>query len=147
MTDTPLILDVDTEALVVRHLLATPEIVALGTDSAGNARVYTVLPKDVTYPCLRVTQFGDVSITVRPFWLAQTYLTVEAFGGTKAQARLWAATARAVLLQRLADTDHDLGVVAHVESDSLWDQPDETMTPAKPRWQFTASVWTHPHRS
>ncbi len=147
MTDTPLILTADVEALVVRFLLTVPELAALGVDGAGNPRVYTVLPKDVEYPCLRVTQFADESITRRPKWLTRTLVTVEAFGGTKAQAHTWAATAEAALLQRLAETDHERAVVAHVESDSLWDQPDETTTPAKPRWQFTASVWTHPHRS
>lgn len=128
----------NTEALVSAFLRDQPEIVDLVDD-----RVYTVIPKDATYPLARVTLLLDQPAGGEPLWLTAAQVQVEAFGGTKAQAWTLAVTARSAISERLTGT-HDDGIVTGVTSGPLLDLPDEDFTPAKTRFLFTSTLYVHP---
>lgn len=128
----------NTEALVSAFLRDQPEVQTLADD-----RCYTVIPKDATYPLLRVTLLLDQPTGGEPLWLTAAQVQVEAFGGTKAQAWTLAVTARSAISERLTGT-HDEGVVTGVTSGPLLDLPDEDFTPAKPRFLFTSTLYVHP---
>ncbi len=126
------------EALVSAFLRGRSEITALIDD-----RVYTVLPKGVVFPTLRLAQYDDALVTQRPLWVATSFLQLDAFGGTKADAYTLAATARAVMAAYLPGT-HAGGVVTDVRFSGMRDEPDADYEPAKPRWLFTAEITVHP---
>lgn len=126
------------EAIVSKFLAAQPEVTAL-----LSTRIYTALPKDVGYPAARVTQFDDLKITQRPLWVARGSLQIEVWGGTKAQAYTAAATAQAVIAERIEGVHAD-GVVTGVTFGAMRDFPDDTFSPAKPRWIFTVFPTVHP---
>ena len=136
------------EGLVSTFLQDHPDIVALAEDehAPGRSRSYTVLPKAPTWPALRVTQYDDQPAGQRPLHHVAYFLQIDAFGGTKAQAWTLASTARAALAADLPGT-HAEGIVSGVDTRGLSDAPDDTYSPAKPRWMFTAIVYAHPLRS
>jgi hypothetical protein len=106
-------------------------------------RCYTALPKDKTYPLLRVTQIDDQKVTQRPLWVVTTLLQVEAWGDNQWDAWRAAATAQSVLAARLEGV-HSRGVVTGVRFSGLRNVPDPDFTPAKPRRIFTCQVTAHP---
>jgi hypothetical protein len=136
------------EAMVSTFLQEHPSIVALAEDAyfPGHSRTYTVIPKDPTWPLLRVAQYDDEPAGQRPLHHVAYFLQIDGFGGTKAQAWTLASTARAALAADLPGTHAD-GVVTGVDTRGLSDAPDDTYSPAKPRWMFTAVVYAHPLRS
>lgn len=137
----PLRLPVNIEALVSAFLREQSEMVELVAD-----RVYTAIPKPQPgrdlYPCVRVVQIID-DPTAGPLWGIAFDVQVEAFGGSKADAWRIAATARALISQRLAGT-HPEGIVNGVTNREGFDQPDESFSPAKPRWLFTSTIHARP---
>lgn len=135
MTDTPR-LPVNAEARVVAYLRSRSEMTTLADD-----RIFTVLPKGLdTWPALRVTQLDQQNVGRNPVTLHMSYVQLEAFGGTKAQAHQLAATAQALLdLQAFRSA----GITA-TDPGRLRDEPDSTYTPAKPRWLFTVTIWSKP---
>lgn len=137
----PLRLPVNIEALVSAFLREQPEIIDLVAD-----RVYTAVPNPQPgrnfYPCIRVTLLID-DPAAGPLWSVAYDVQVEAFGGRKDEAHRIAATARALISARLTGT-HPEGIVNGVTNRGGFDLPDETFTPAKPRWLFTSTIHARP---
>lgn len=126
----------DAEQLVVQYLLAQAEL-----DIDGH--IYTVLPKDTTI-AVRVHQFGDVEITPEPLWLVRSTLQVDVWGGPKKTTHDIAATVRGLLRDRRIIGAHDEGVVTKTRTQGWDTTPDQSFTPARPRVQFLADIWTRP---
>lgn len=139
MTD--LALPVNIEALVSAFLREQSEMIDLVDD-----RVYTVIPKptkgETKYPLVLVTLLIDAPDT-GPLWGIAFDVQIDAFGGSKDEARRIAATARALISARLAGT-HPEGVVNGVQNGGMLDLPDESFAPAKPRWLFTSTIHARP---
>lgn len=129
------------EALVSAFLRAHPDVAGV---VAG--RVYTVIPNGPTWPLVRVHLYDDRPIANVPLHLVRSYLQVDGFGGSKVQAWRAAETARAALAADLVGA-HDEAVVTAVDVRGLADDPDDSYSPAKPRFRFTAEVVAHPPRS
>ena len=109
-------------------------------------RVYTVIPSHPDWPLIRVGQYDDQPAGQRPLHHVAYMLQVEAFGGSKAQAFTAANTARVALAADLPGT-HAQGIVSGVDTRGMTDLPDESYSPAKPRWLFSATVYAHPPKS
>lgn len=131
----------NTEALVSAFLRDQPELVDVIDD-----RVYTKIPKGATYPLVRVTLLLDTP-SGSPLWLTAAEIQVEAFGGSNSEAYRIATIARAAIDQRLTGGVHAEGVVTGTSPGPMLDLPDETFTPAKPRWLFTSTIHVHPGSS
>lgn len=127
----------DIEALVIDWALESDAV------NTVDDRIYGALPNNPIFPAIRVTRVGGAP-PQRLHWLDEALLQVDVFGGPKATARLLAATFAAELSVNLAGV-HDLGVVTAAVAGGLQWQPDESFTPAKPRYTFDALVTYHPH--
>lgn len=127
------------EALVSDFLRQQAEVSALVAD-----RVYTAIPAAPTWPLVRVTQLLDVP-TGAPLWGIAYTIQVEAFGGSKGDAWRIAQTCRAAIDARLAGnyTAHG-AVVSGSKPGGLVDLPDDSLTPAKPRWLFSSTIYARP---
>lgn len=128
------------EALVSAFLRDQEEMIDLVDD-----HVYTAIPKPKTgetlYPLVRVTMLIDTPAGA-PLWAVASDVQIEAFGGSKIDAWRIASTARALLDQRLVGT-YPEGVVNGVTNGAMLDLPDESFSPAKPRYLFTSTVHAH----
>ncbi len=126
------------EALVSAFLRDQPEMTDLVAD-----RIYTAIPKDATYPLVRVVQLLDTPAGA-PLYSVAFEMQVESFGGSKAQAWRIASTARALIDARLLGDYPGFGVVNGSTPGALLDLPDEDFTPAKPRWLFSSTIYGRP---
>lgn len=139
----------DAEALISEHLHADPQLIALVA-----SRIYTDLPKglseqfgepevgevDLVYPLLLFERVGGPQRIQGHLDVPR--IQVDAWGNTKAEARLVAATAQASLYD-LPGT-HARGVVTAVEETlGLRSAPDPDTD--RPRYQFEVLVYVHPH--
>lgn len=127
------------EALVSAFLRNQPELIALVPDD----RIYTALPKNAQYPCVRVVQLLDTP-SGSPLYAVAYEIQVEAFGGSKAEAWRIASTARALIDSRLEGVHDGFGVVNGTIPGPMIDLPDEAFEPAKPRWLFTSTIQARP---
>lgn len=134
----PLYLPPNMEALLSAFLRDQAELSAEIDD-----RVYTAIPKSATYPLVRVTQLLDTPAGA-PLWAIGYMMQVEAFGGSKAEAWRIANLCRSLIDVRLAGEYPGHGIVNGSTPGSLLDQPDETFSPAKPRWLFTSTIHARP---
>lgn len=140
----PLYLPPNMEALVSDFLRNQPELAALiTTQSSGEVRVYTALPKDRTFPLVRVTQLLDTPAGA-PLWAIAYEIQIDAWGGSKADAFRIANLCRALIDSRLAGEYAGRGIVNGSSPGALLDLPDEDFLPAKPRWLFTSTIHAHP---
>lgn len=128
------------EALVSTYLQDHPDVTAVVGD-----RVYTVIPTKPTWPLIRVHQYYDEPASQLPLHQVASYLQVDGFGGSKVQAWRAAETARAALAADLVGI-HGEGVVTGVDVRGLADDPDDSYSPAKPRFRFSAVIYAHPLR-
>lgn len=128
----------DIEQLLSAFLRDQAEVTAL-----VGQRVYTALPTSTTFPAVRLTRFGGAPVRQRPVHLDAADIQLDAFGGPKATALEIAETCRAVIWHRLPG-EHAEGIVTGVDLGALAYSPDDTYTPAKPRYLFTATVYAHP---
>jgi len=135
---TDLFIPPNMEALVSAFLRNQDELAADVAD-----RVYTAIPKDATYPLVRVTQLLDTPAGA-PLYSVAYELQVEAFGGSKDVAWRIASTARALIDVRLTGDHPGFGVVNGTTPGALLDLPDEDFTPAKPRWLFSSTIYGRP---
>lgn len=126
------------EALVSAFLRDQPELTDLVDD-----RIYTAIPKDATYPLVRVVQLLDTPAGA-PLYSVAFDMQIEAFGGSKAEAWRIASTARALIDARLLGEYSGFGVVNGSTPGALLDLPDEDFTPAKPRWLFSSTIYGRP---
>lgn len=131
---------VDVEALVSAYLRAQSELTAL-----VGQRVYTALPKDVTFPCVRLVRIGGAPVMSRPLYVDAARLQVDVFGGSKATAFDTIDVVREELA-KMVDEDpvQPEGVVCGVKFGPLAYLPDESYEPAKPRYTQDVVVTVRP---
>lgn len=132
------------EALTSFFLAGQGEII----DYVPASRIVTDLSginMDWTDPAIRVTQFYDTAVTNQPLWSVRAQIQVEAFAGSggKNEAFIVAALCRACMDTRMQGT-HSRGIVTAVSTYGMQDAPDDSLSPAHPRWLFTASITGHP---
>lgn len=135
------------EALVVHFLRDQPEVAAIVGD-----RVYTELPPKAEFPLVRVHVYYERPVGgSNPLWLTAHDVQVDAYGGPKATAWRLAETCRAALTARMSGrleygtgATATTGVVTDVQVTGLRDMPDDSYTPARPRFLFTATPYVHP---
>jgi len=128
----------DGEALVSGYLRARSEV----TDLCGQ-RVYTELPKDKTFPLVRLVRVGGSPPLDRPLRFDVARIQVDVWGGPKKTARDLAETIRQVLSE-LPDEDVVGTVVSAVTYGPFAYLPDDDFAPAKPRYTFDVELSVHP---
>lgn len=128
----------DIEMLVSRFLREQEEITDLVDD-----RVYTVVPKDPTWPLLRLQRVAGAPVLSRPLHVDAPTIQLDAYADTKAEAHTLMATARAVIAERLEGV-HDLGVVCGVTFGSMSWLPDPSYSPARARFVGDFVAVVHP---
>jgi len=133
-----LLIQPNMEALVSAFLRNQPELTALVDD-----RIYTALPKEPEYPCVRVVQLLSTP-TGSPLYAVAYEVQGEAFGGSKAEAWRIASTAQALIDARIEGVHEGFGVVNGTRPGAMIDLPDEAFEPAKPRWLFTSTIYARP---
>lgn len=143
MTATPVPPDV--ELVAVNYLTRVGSRVRDLTDAgAGRFRVYTTLPKAADFPLLRVVRFGGVPVRSYPLRLLAVSLQLDAYGGSKEDARRLIDTAVAELADMHTAT-HAGAVVTAVNVIRLAQYlPDNDFNPPKPRYTADVSVLVHP---
>lgn len=146
MTD-ELILAPNVEALMVQFLRDQPEVAAIVGD-----RIYTEIPPKAEFPLVSVHVFYERPVGgSTPLWLTAHDVQVDAYGGPKATAWRLAETCRAALTSRMqgrleygTGANTVAGTVTDVQPAGLRDMPDDSYTPARPRFLFTATTYVHP---
>jgi hypothetical protein len=132
----------DAEALAIHGLLTMPEV----TDSALGERIYSVVPKQRTFPLARVSRIGgDPMWNGDPYWAEQAACQVDVWadGGT-VEARGLAELLRAAST-RLPGV-WPTGVISSVKVSGLVNSADSTYDPPKPRYRYTLQLVVHPSR-
>lgn len=131
---------VDVEQMVSVYLRAQSEV-----NAYVGQRVYTALPKDKTFPLVRLTRIGGVPPLSRPLHMDRAHLQIDVFGGSKATA-LDTMDAVRMELSKMVDEDpvQPTGVVCGVKFGPLAYLPDETFEPAKPRYTQDVTVTVRP---
>jgi hypothetical protein len=119
----------DVEQLVSKYLRAHVRV-----ESALGDRVFTVFPKQATYPLLLIQRIGGIPPLSHPLIVDEAQLQLDSYGGTKASA--W--TSLAVVLSALDElegrVDSALGYVSAVRQGAIRYQPDDSFKSAKPRY-------------
>lgn len=144
----------DVEQLLSNFLRAQAEMhpfFTTGVDSAGTPvvsppadRVYTDIPKNPTWPLLRITRVGGSPVTNRPLRLDAALVQLEAFGGSKRLAHQILETSRAVIDRRIQGI-HPEGVATGATFGPMSYRPDDVFSPAKPRYLCLVTIYTHPY--
>jgi hypothetical protein len=131
----------DVELVTVTYLRRDGSRVADLVDD----RVYTVVPKSAQFPLLRVVRFGGGPAMSAPLHLRNPALQLDAYGGSKADARRVLDTALAELAD-IAYHTHTGAVVTGVTFGAERYLPDNDYDPAKPRYSADVTVHLHPAR-
>lgn len=130
----------DVERIVSTFLRSRTELSTLVDD-----RVYTEIPRkasDRVFPLVRVSRTGG-GATTSPSFLDRALVSVEAFGGSKYEARQIAATVDAVLDEIAGFTAHG-GYSTGSSPGSLRYIPDDSFEPPKPRYLLDRVVYFRP---
>lgn len=128
----------DVERIVSTALRADPDLDAL---LAG--RIYGELPKTSrTFPLCRLGRIGGGPAGT-PLYLDAAVLQFDVWGGTKYETRTIAATIVAVLDTLAGYTAHG-GYITGVDPGATRYIPDETYTPARPRYVVESTVYIRP---
>lgn len=132
----PLRIRPDVEALTVAYARSRSEVQA----APFGGRVGTALQ---AFPCATVTLLGGLERVRRHLYWST--IQVDTWGGTKEEARLFAAVLEAVLLE-METVTHARGVVTAVDTlrTYAW-LPDETYDPPKPRYSADYQIAHHAH--
>lgn len=132
-------MSVDVERLMSAWLREQSEVTA-----SCAQRVYTELPHTKTFPLVRLTLIDEQDVLGNaPMWLSSSLIQIDAYGGPKVTARQIADAIRTLLATTFRG-GHDLGVITGTTFGSLRYDPDETFTPAQPRYRFDVNVYAHP---
>jgi hypothetical protein len=122
----------DVEAIVSAYLRSHPDVAALVSD-----RVYTRIPRNPTFPLLRLWRIGGAPVYSTPLMLDAALLQIDAFGGSISQTRTLAATAMAAL----ADLPDGHPNVRGCDFGALASDEDPSYEPPKPRYRFDVTVY------
>lgn len=131
---------VDAEALVSQYLRSQSEVTSL-----VGQRIYTALPADPSFPCVRLTRIGGVPKMSRPVHVDSAHLQIDVFGGSKATA-LDTVDAIREELAKVVDEDpvQPLGVVCGVRFGPLAYLPDDAFEKPKPRYALDVTITVRP---
>jgi hypothetical protein len=105
-------------------------------------RVYTAIPKDPTFPLVRLTLIDERTVFPRPRYLTSSLIQIDCYGGPKVDARAAADAVCDELTEHFTGS-HDAGVVSAVDCSTRY-LPDTTYDPAKPRYVVDVTVHSHP---
>lgn len=105
-------------------------------------RVYTEIPKEPTFPLVRLTLLDDRPVFERPRHLTNTLLQIDVYGGPKVLARQIADTVADELTANFPGA-HEGGVIS-AASCSMRYLPDGSYEPAKPRYVLSVTIHSHP---
>jgi len=129
----------DVELVVVDYLRRPASaLVALVDD-----RVYTVVPRDAVFPLLRVVRYSGGPVRSAPLHLLSIGLQLDAFGGSKADARRLLDAAR-LELASIELATHTGAVVTGAQFGEVRYLPDSDYNPPKPRYASDVSILAHP---
>ena len=128
---------VDAERLTSTWLRSRTSITSIVAD-----RVYTATPENPTFPLMRINQYGGSPVFSKPLYLDRAAMQFDCYGGAKVLARQLADAVRSELAAMVGS--HSLGVVTSVEFGEMRYLPDDSYSPAKPRWIVEAVVYSHP---
>jgi hypothetical protein len=124
----------DVERIVADHLRYTLD----------GPKVVTELPRDKTWPLVRVHRYGGRDVTPgEPLHLDAALIQVDVWADTVAQARTIAEACRAAIHTIPHQPDAG-GVVTRSKSEEMRRVDDASFTPAKPRYAVRATVHCHP---
>jgi len=128
----------DAEQLVIQALRSMTELDALG------GRIYSIVPKQRTFPLARVFRFGgDPLYEGHPYWLDSPNMQIDVWADRVAQAQTLAESVRACCSQRLQAAVTG-AVVISVAVSALIQSADAVFNPPKPRYIFTMRMTLHP---
>lgn len=129
----------DAELLTTAFLRQDDAVLAKVADE-----IYTELPaRHDTWPAVRVTRIGGAP-AFQPLVLDEPLLQIDVWGGPKRTALQAAETIRSALSERTPFTLPGTGTLAVERFGSLRYLPDETYSPARPRWTFDVVLATRP---
>lgn len=129
----------DAEALVSQFLRAQPELEA----AIGN-RVYTALPGHPTWPLIRLTLVAGSPVVSRPLVVDRPRIQLEAYGGSKKDARDLIDLARRLIAARIEGVHAGLGVVSGYVFGNQSYLPDDSYSPTRPRYIADVELITKP---
>lgn len=137
-------LEVDVEQIVSAYLRGRTELTDL-----VDQRIYTELPKAVTFPLVVIHRPPVGENLTTPLHLVHSILDIHAYGGPKKVAFRIGATVRALLASVDFLGAHQIdsspaGVITDVECGPFGWLPDPDFTPAKPRYLTTFDIYAHP---
>lgn len=139
----------DTLRLVSEFLRADDDVAALVGD-----RVYTALPSNPEFPCVRLHRLGGAGRSGAAYHLESVLVQVEALGGSRHGAWQLAETLRAVMAQRMTGTQpvgDATAVVSGVDCGGVHEDTAPTLPrndngTERHRAHFTAVAYVHPSR-
>lgn len=128
----------DVESVVCAYLRSSARVAAVVDPN----RVYTAFPARAGgAPLVLVQRVGGTPPLSIPLVVDDALVQLDAYGGTKRQAELIAATCRAEL-SAMAGTVQPDGVVAGVSFGAYRYLPDETFRPSRPRYVLDVTITT-----
>jgi hypothetical protein len=126
----------DAERVLVDFLRAQPELIEL-----IDARIFTALPGEPTWPSVRVVRWGGWAAIYDPLVLDEAWCQVDTWADRKALASDVARLMRAVISARVK---RECDVVSGFRFGMMIDSPDTTFVPAKPHIRFDMSLMLRP---
>ena len=146
MPTTPALADAE---LIVRNYLTTVTAITdvVGTDDNGQARVYTIIPKDAPAgPFLRLYRVGGAPRLGGTVTLDAPVIQLDAYGGSKATPRALLADAVAALAD-IAYASHTGASVSTPSFGQARHLPDPDFDPARERYVTDLELVVRPARS
>lgn len=135
---------VDVERLLSAFLRAGDDITDL-----VEQRVYTDLPRQATFPLVRLTLIGGAPVFSRPLYLDESLIQIDCYGGPKVLARQIADAVRGLMDTGFVGAHYDedealIGVITDVRFGAMHYAPDDVFDPPKPRYIVDTTVYSHP---
>lgn len=117
-------------------------------------RVYSALPTNPTFPCVRLSRIGGQVRSAPAYHLESSLIQVEALGGSRHSSWMLAETCRAVIAQRFAEAGTvtvgtDSAVISSCEvggirEDTVKSLPKNDDGTERHRAHFDAVIYAHP---
>lgn len=126
----------DVESVMVAYLKVHTDVIAL----VDPKNIATELPPKSDFPFLQLTLIGGAVPVER--YLAAPTVQVDAWGGTRLEARILCATAHAALIE-MVGLQGSLGTVTGVET-LIHPRKFTDPTNNRPRYQAEVRIWLHP---
>lgn len=125
---------IDVERVLAAHLRAT----------LTGVTVTTELPRDKTWPIVRVHRYGGGNVSAGPvLHLDRALIQVDVWADTVVQARTLAEQCRGAI-EAAPHQPATGGVITASRTEEFRRVDDSSFTPAKPRYAIRAAVTCHP---